>query len=54
MLKRPVLQQPGKQQVAYLQKREVFLVVDLSGWQEPGCFEIEQGCGDHQERCGLL
>ena len=54
VLERPVLQQPGEQQVADLQQRQVLLVVDLPRRQQPGRLEIEQRRGDHQERGGLL
>ncbi len=54
MFERAVLQQPGEQQVANLEQRQVFFVVDLSGRQQPGGLEVEQGGGDHQERGGLL
>ena len=54
VLERAVLQQPGEQQVAHLQQRQVLLVVDLPGRQQPGGLEVEQGRGDHQERGGLL
>lgn len=49
-----VLQQPGEQQVAHLQQRQVFVVVDLPGRQQPGGLQVEQGRGHHQERGGLL
>ena len=54
VLERAVLQQPGEQQVAHLQQRQVLFVVDLPGRQQPGGFEIEQGRGDDQKRRGLL
>ena len=54
VLERPVLQQPGEQQVAHLEQREVFLVVDLPGRQQPGRLEIQQRGGDHQEGRGLV
>ena len=54
VLERAVLQQPGEQQVAHLQQRQVLFVVDLPGRQQPGGLEVEQGRGDHQKRGGLL
>ena len=54
VLERPVLQQPGEQQVADLQQRQVLIVVDLPRRQQPGRLEIEQRRGDDQERGGLL
>ena len=54
VLERPVLQQPGEQQVAHLQQREVLLVVHLAGRQQPGRLEVEQRRGDHQERGRLV
>ena len=54
VLERAVLQQPGEQQVANLEQRQVFFVVDLSGRQQPGRLEVEQRRGDHQERGGFL
>ena len=49
MLERPVLQQPREQQIAHLEQREVFLVVDLPGRQQPGRLQIQQRGGDHQK-----
>ena len=46
MLERPVLQQPGEQQVADLQQRQVLLVVHLTGGQQPRGLEVEQRRGD--------
>ena len=54
MLVRAVLQQPGEQQVAHLEQRQVLVVLDLPGRQQPGGLEVEQGGGDHQKRGGLL
>ena len=54
LLERLVLQQPGEQQVARLEQREVLLVLDVALRQQPGRLEVEQGRGDHQERRGLL
>ena len=53
LLERPVLQQPREEQVAGLQQRQVLLVLDLAGRQQPGRLEVEQGGGDQQERRGL-
>ena len=44
-----VLQQPGEQQVARLEQREVLLVLDLGGRQQPGGLQVEQGRGDDEE-----
>ena len=44
-----VLQQPGEQQVARLEQREVLLVLDLGRRQQPGGLEVEQGRRDDQE-----
>ena len=54
MLERPVLQQPGEQQVADFQQREIFLVVDLAGRQQPRGFEVEQRRRDDEECSGLV
>ena len=54
VLERAVLQQPGEQQVAHLQQRQILFVVDLAGRQQPGGFEVEQRRGDHEKRGGLL
>ena len=54
LLERPVLQQPGEEQVARLEQREVLLVLDVALRQQPGGLEVEQGRGDQQERRGLL
>ena len=54
LLERLVLHQPGEQQVARLEQREVLLVLDVALRQQPGRLEVEQGRGDQQERRGLL
>ena len=54
MLERAVLQQPGEQQVAHLEQRQILVVFDLPGRQQPGGLEIEQGRGHHQKRRRLL
>ena len=54
MLERPVLQQPGEQQVPHLEQREVLLVVHLAGRQQAGRLEIQQRGRDDQERRGLV
>ena len=54
LLERAVLQQPGEQQVAGLQQREVLLVLDVALRQQPGGLEVEQRRGDQQERRRLL
>ena len=54
LLERAVLQQPGEQQVARLEQREVLLVLDVALRQQPRRLEVEQGGGDEQERRGLL
>ena len=48
-----VLQQPGEEQVARLEQREVLLVVDLAARQQPGGLEVEQRGGDDEELGGL-
>ena len=54
LLEGAVLQQPGEEQVARLEQREVLLVLDVALRQQPGGLEVEQGRGDEQERRGLL
>ena len=54
LLERAVLQQPGEEQVARLEQREVLLVLHVALRQQPGRLEVEQGRGDHEERRGLL
>ena len=54
MLVGPVLQQAREQQVTHLQQSEVLLIGHLAGRQQAGCFEVEQGGGDDQERRGLV
>ena len=54
LLERAVLHQPGEEQVARLEQREVLLVLDVALRQQPGRLEVEQGRGDEQERRGLL
>ena len=49
LLVRPVLEQPGEQQVPGFQQRQVLLVVDLAGGQQPGRLEVEQRRGDHRK-----
>ncbi len=44
-----VLQQPGEEQITRLEQRQILLVVDVAGGQQPGCLEVEQGRGDDQE-----
>ena len=53
LLVRAVLQQPGEEQVARLEQREVLLVLDLAAGQQPGRLEVEQGGGDDEELGGL-
>ena len=53
LLVRAVLQQPGEEQVARLEQREVLLVLDLAAGQQPGGLEVEQGRGDDEELGGL-
>ena len=48
-----VLQQPGEEQVAGLEQRQVLLVLDVGGRQQPGRLQVEQGRGDHEELGGL-
>ena len=40
-LVRPVLQQPGEQQVPRLEQGQVLLVVDLTSGQKPGRLEVK-------------
>ena len=54
LLERPVLQQPGEQQVPRLQQREVLVVLDVARRQQPGRLEVEQGGRDHEELAGLV
>ena len=51
---RPVLQQPGKQQVAHFQQRQIGVVLHLPSRQQSRGFEVQQRRGNHQERRGLL
>ena len=53
-LERAVLHEPGEQQVAGLEQREVLLVLDVALGQQPRRLEVEQGRGDQQERRRLL
>ncbi len=54
LLKRLILEQPGKEEVPGFEQRDVFIVLDLAGWQEPGCFEVQEGGGDDQELAGFI
>ena len=54
LLVRAVLEQPREEQVAGLQQREVRLVLDLGGGQQPRRLQIEQRGGDDQELGGLV
>lgn len=54
VFERAVLQQPGEQQVADLQQRQVLVVLGLTGKQQPGRLQIQQGGGDQQERRRLI
>ena len=54
LLEGAVLEQPGEQQVARLEQREVLLVLDVALRQQPGGLEVEQGGGDQEERRGLV
>ncbi len=54
LLVRPVLQQPGEQQVTGLQQGEVLLVLHLARGQQPGRLEVEQGGRDQQEVARLV
>lgn len=49
LLVRPVLQQPREQQVPGLQQRQVGLVLDLGGGQQPGRLQVQQGRRDDKE-----
>ena len=52
-LVRAVLQQPGEEQVARLEQREVLLVLDVGGRQQPRGLQVEQGRRDDEELGGL-
>ena len=54
LLERAVLEQPGEQQVARLEQREVLLVLDVALREEPRGLEVEQGSGDQEERRRLV
>lgn len=54
LLVRPVLEEPGEEEVAGLQQREVLDIVDVPARQEPGGLEVQQGGGDDQEFGGLV
>ena len=54
LLVRPVLQQPGEEQVPRLEQGQVLLVLDLGRGQQPGRLEVEQGGRDDQELAGLV
>ena len=54
LLERLVLQQPGEEQVAGFEQRDVFLVLHFAGGQEPGRLEVQQGGGDDEEFAGLI
>ena len=54
MLVGPVLQQAREQQVTHLQQSEVLLIGHLTGRQQAGRLEVEQGGGDDQKRRGLI
>ena len=49
-----VLEEPREQQIAGLQDRQVFLVLDLPRRQQPSRFEVEQGGCNHQKLSGLI
>ena len=49
-----VLQQPREQQVTRLQQRQVVLVLDVTGRQQPGGLQVQQGRRDDQELGGLV
>lgn len=53
-LVRAVLQQPGEEQVAGLQEREIRLVLHLGHGQQPGRLQVQQCGRDHQELGGLV
>ena len=53
VLERAVLQQPGEEDVAGLDQREVLLVLGAGLRQQPGGLEVEQGRGDEEELRGL-
>ena len=49
LLERPVRQQPGEQQVAGLEQREILVVLDVGGGQQRGDLHVEQRRRDDQE-----
>jgi hypothetical protein len=53
VLERAVLQEPGEEDVAGLDEREVLLVLGTGLRQQPGGLEVEQGRGDDEELGGL-
>ena len=54
LLEGPVLQQPGEQQVAGLEQRDILGVDQLALRQQPGDLQVEQGGGDDQELARLI
>ena len=48
-----VLQQPGEEEVARLQQRQVLLVLDVAGRQQPRRLEVEQRGRNEEELGGL-
>ncbi|OEI67225.1 hypothetical protein Cus16_3126 [Curtobacterium sp. ER1/6] len=54
LLERPVLQEPGEQQVAGLEQGDVLGVDEFTLRQEPGDLQVEQGRGDDEELAGLV
>ncbi len=53
-LVRLVLQQPGEEQVTCFEQREVLLVLDRRGRQQPCRLEVEQRRRDHEELADLI
>ncbi len=54
LLVRAVLQQPGEQQVARLEEREILGVLHLPRGEQTGRLQVEQRRRDHQEFGGLI
>jgi hypothetical protein len=54
LLERAVLHEPGEQEVAGLEQREVVLVLDVALRQQPSRLEVEQRGRDQQELGGLF
>src|SRR5690606_4691252 len=53
LLVRPVLEQPGEEQVARLEQLEVLLVLDRAAREQPGGLEVEERRRDNEELARL-